>query len=170
MIFVLTRVFVSAAVLCVGCWASRADSPREPPRDHEVWSPGRHCVARAEAGASRIVVSRFIGRGKETLWTLPGYRSFFALADDCRTLVVIYDGANLLDLDDCKASTVVITFYENAREVRKFTLGELYPDLTALERTVSHFSWYRSAGWTGRRWTVETVDGRTLTFNGHSGR
>jgi len=106
----------------------------------------------------------------ETLWTLPGYRSFYALADDCRTLVVIFDGANLLDLDDCKASTVVFTFYENAREVRQITLGELYPDLTVLERTVSHFNWYRSTGWTSRGWTVESVDGRTLTFDDHPRR
>jgi hypothetical protein len=168
---VLARVLVSTAALCVGgSAASRADSPLEPPRNHEVRSPDGHCVARAEVGASRIVASRLVGGRAETLWTVPAYHRFYAVVDDCRTLVVIYEGANLLDLGDRNASTVVITFYESAREVRKITLGELYPDLAAIQRTVSHWNWYRSIGWAGGGWTVETVDGRTLTFNADSQR
>ena len=102
------------------------------------------------------------------LWTFPGHRRFYALADDCRTLVVIYDGGNLLDLDDRNASTVVVSFYEYAREVRKITLGELYPDLNVPVRTVSHWAWCQSTGWTSKGWTIKTVDGRVLTFNAHS--
>ncbi len=141
-----------------------------PPQDLEVSSPSGRCVARAEVAASRIVASRLADGRAETLWIFSGHQRFYALADDCRTLLVIYDCANLLNLDDRSASTVVFTFYENAREVRKVALGELYPDLTVLKHTVSHWLWYRSAGWTDRGWTVETVDGRTLTFNAHPQR
>src|SRR5262249_1337672 len=134
---VFARVLVSIAALWVGgSTPSHADSPLPPPRDHEVRSPSGRCAARAEVGASRIVVSRPAGGRTETLWTFRGYCDFDALADDCRTLVVIYGGANLLYLDDRDPSTAVIRFYDYAREVRKITLGELYPDLTVLARTV----------------------------------
>jgi hypothetical protein len=171
----MARVLVSSAILWAGGIAlSHADSPPRPPYDHEVKSPSGNCVARAEANASRIVGSRLAGRlaGRqtETLWTFPAYRHVYAVADDCQTLIVIYDGANLLGLNDRDPSTVIITFYESAREVRKVTLGEIYPDLAVLERTVSHWAWYRSTGWMGKDWMVETVDGRTLTFNARSQR
>jgi hypothetical protein len=69
---VLARVLVSAAALLVGGGApSHADQPLPPPRDLEVWSPSRHCVARAEVSTSRIVVSRLVDGRTETLWTFP---------------------------------------------------------------------------------------------------
>lgn len=170
-IHVLARVLVPGVALWAGASAlSYADVPPRSPFDHEVRSPRGKCIARAEAGASRIVAFRLAGRRREILWTLPGYHEFYDVADDCQTRAVIYDGANLLLLDDRDASTVVITFYESAREVRKITLGEIYPDLTVLQRTQSHWAWYQSTGWQGRDWTIKTVDGRTLKFNTHSQR
>lgn len=50
---------------------------------------------------------------------------------------------------------------------RKIALGELYPDFTVIKRTASHWLWYQSTGWKGGSWTVETVDGRTVTFDAH---
>src|SRR5262249_43183517 len=106
--------------------ASLADSPLAPPRDLEVRSPDGRCVARAEVAASRIVASRVVNGRTETLWTFQGYERFYAVADDCQTLVIIYSSANLLADNNRSPSTVVFTFYDNAREARKITLGELY--------------------------------------------
>jgi hypothetical protein len=165
---VSARVLVSATTLWIGCNAAlRADAPPSPPRDREVRSPSGQCVARAEVAAQRIVGFRLVNGRRETLWTLPEYRQSYAVADDCRILVVIYAGANELNLDDRYGSTLVFTFYENANEVRKITLGEIYPDLSVLNRTTSHWTWYESVGWVGKDWIMQTVDGRTLTFTVH---
>jgi hypothetical protein len=163
---VSARVLVSAITLWVyGNSMSRADAPPSPPQDREIRSPSGQCIARAEVAAQRIVGFRLVNRRRETLWTLLEYHQFYALADDCRTLIVIYGG--LLNLNDRYGSTVVFTFYENANEVRKITLGEIYPDLSILPRTASHWAWYQTVGWVDKDWIMKTVDGRTLTFTAH---
>ena len=158
-------------ICCAGAGtASLADSPLPPPHDLEVRSPNGQCIARAELRPSRIVVSRLSDGRVETLWTLPGYHRFYAVADGCHMLVVQYPGANLLNIMDDKPGTVVFTFFEDGKEVRKITLGNLYRDLSALKPTTSHWLWLRSAGWSGKNWTVETLDGRKLIFDFHPGQ
>lgn len=35
---------------------------------------------------------------------------------------------------------------------------------SVLPRTASHWVWMRGSAWSGRVWTVQTVDGRRLPF------
>jgi hypothetical protein len=95
---------------------------------------------------------------------VPGWHRVLLVGDDCRLLGIGYPGQNLLSLGDRDAATPVMTFHRDGAPMRVVRLRELYPDLVALRRTVSHWSWQRGSGWDGRRWTVHTVDGRMLTF------
>jgi hypothetical protein len=156
---------LSAALWLGSCTASLADSPLPPPEDLEVHSPNGQCVTKAEVNASRIVAFRIVDGRLEKVWTFPEYRRFYAVADDCRTLITFYPEGGRLTLQDRNSATVVFTFYEDAAEVKKITLGELYPDLGVLMRTASHWAWYRSARWVEGIWTVDTIDGRTVAFD-----
>ena len=154
------------AVLLLALAASQAhaDAPPSPPADQVVRSPNGRCTARADVASAQIRISGRTSSGEAVSWSVPGWHRVLLVGDDCRLLGVGYPGQNLLALDDLDAATPVMTFYSGHGPVRVVRLGELYPDLTVLPRTVSHWSWLRTSGWDGHGWTVQTVDGRVLTF------
>ncbi len=142
---------------------ARADSPPPAPAGVQVASPGGTCQAIAALNPARIVVQAR-SQPDRILWSLPFWDPNLVLADDCSVLGAGYDRGNLLVLSEKSPDTAVMTFYRDGQVARVVRLGELYPDLSVLPRTASHWSWLQWSEWSGRAWTVHTVDGRTLTF------
>ena len=158
-----TLSLILATLVAVGA-AAHADEPLPPPADYQVRSPDGRCIARAELANARVLVAPINDGGHQTLWSVPGWHRSLYVGNNCRVLGVGYDGANLLKLSDRGPDTPVMTFLLPQRVPQVVKLGALYPDMTVLPRTASHWLWYRGSRWDGRRWTVETVDGRVLTF------
>lgn len=144
--------------------SARADEPLLPASDAEVRSPNGRCAARALVAANRVEVSGRSPDGRAVSWIIPGWHRDLSVADDCCTVGVGYPGLNLLALGGRDAGTAMMTFVHAAGPGRVVRLGELYADLAVLPRTVSHWLWQSAAGWDGERWSVRTVDGRTLEF------
>ena len=143
---------------------AHADGPQPPAADQVVRSPNGRCAARAEVAAAQVTIGGRAPGGEAVFWTVPGWHRVLLVGNDCRLLGVGYPGQNLLALGDRDAATAVMTFHREGGPVRVVRLGELYPDLTALSRTVSHWLWHLGSEWNGSRWIVHTVDGRVLAF------
>src|SRR5690242_10987012 len=94
-------------------FAADADAPLPPQQDVDVRSPNGECVAHASLGEAQIIGFRLADGRERLLWSVAGYQRYFAISDDCGTLVVIYGGFNLLKLEDRRPSTVVLTFYKS---------------------------------------------------------
>lgn len=143
----------------------RADSPRQALANTLVHSPDGHCFARIDLKASRLTGGPVAAHTPMAIWQIEGSYPLVAIANDCESLVALYDGGNLLEPVDVAAGTVVMRLFVSGRLVRCIRLGELYSDPGALPRTASHALWYRDMGWQGRVWRVTTVDGRMITFD-----
>lgn len=155
------RGWGATLLLAVLATPARADAPSMPPADHTARSPDGRCVAHAELGRDRVIVSGAAGGAP---WIVPGWHRSVLVADGCRTIGVGYDGLSLLREGDLAAETPVLRFFHPDDPGRTVRLGELYPDLAVLPRTVSHRVLYRTTRWDGGAWTVETTDGRILRF------
>ena len=144
-------------------FAARADAPLPPPATVRTASPHGTCQAIAAVNPARIVVQAR-SQPDRILWSLPFWTPILVLSDDCSVLGAGYDRANLLTLSEKSPETVVMTFYRDGRTGRVIRLSDLYPDLSVLPRTASHWLWHQGTSWSGQSWTVHTVDGRTLSF------
>lgn len=160
-----------AAILCTLTWSAvaLADAPLRPPSRIEEYSSTRRYVAVADPKRDVIAVYRVDGHDRTELWTLSSWQRSFALADDGDHLVVCYSGGNLLSLDYTPTWTM-LRFYRRDALVRQWSLRELVPDLSKLQRTVSHYYWGRCLGFdeTGA-FRVETVDRGILRFSVQTG-
>lgn len=160
-----------APIVCAVAWSavSFADAPLPPPSQIAQWSSNRRYVAVADPMRDAVAVYRVEGPNRTELWSISPWQRSFQLADDGEHLVVCYSGLNLLSLD-YKPSWTMLTFYRRNALVRTWSLGELVPDLTKLQRTASHYSWGRCVGFdTAGAFQVETVDRGVLKFNAHTG-
>ncbi|HEY4253403.1 MAG TPA: hypothetical protein VGM87_19500 [Roseomonas sp.] len=124
-------------------------------------SPNGRCAAQASLREDRVTIAPVAGGAG---WSVPGWHRVLLVADDCRTLGIGYDGANLLRRPDRLPETPVMRFFHPDGPGRVVVLRQLYPDLAVMPATVSHWLLYRSSQWNGRDWVVETADGRVLRF------
>ena len=66
-------------------------------------------------------------------------------------------------------STPALVFYFDGTESRVFTVADLVKDLSALEHSMSHYSWGGSLRWANGGWDglvqVDTVEGQTIVFD-----
>lgn len=145
---------------------ARADSPLPPPTDHTVQSPNGRCTARASLREGRVIV---VPAGDGTGWSVPGWHRQLLASDDCRSLGVGYDGLNLLRRPDRLPGTPIMRFFHPDGPGRVVRLHQLYPDLTVMPATVSHWLPYRATHWNGQDWIMDTVDGRRLRFPARGG-
>ena len=128
-----------ALLLCVPL--AEADSPLPPPALVTRCSPNREHCATADPKADSIVVYRMRGAERaDTLWSVKGWRRVFELADGGQDLIVCLGGMNLLPVD-YSPDQEMLTFFHGGNIVRRVTLRELVPDLSRLQRTVSHYEW-----------------------------
>lgn len=66
-------------------------------------------------------------------------------------------------------STPAVIFYADGVPVRTYYVSDLVEDLSALQYSVSHYSWGGSLQWVDGGWNneieVQTVENKTITFN-----
>ena len=167
---VYSRRAVGVVLFLLPASAGMSDEPLEPRKDFAVDSPNGRCTAQAQLGPWRIVGLRREANRTVELWSIPEHRRFFMISDDCDSLVVIYDGGNLLNLEDNNPGTVVLTFYHAGQPGRRVRLGDIYSPSGGPMRTVSHWAWYTRIDWKEGLLVVETVDGRRIFFDPRSGQ
>ncbi|MEO7931833.1 MAG: hypothetical protein ABIT76_01610 [Chthoniobacterales bacterium] len=147
------------------------DSPIPPSEDQIIKSPNAKFEASITLEPPQTTVFDVSGAGqRQLLWSKPGFHRIAFLADDGRHLITVYGGANLIPLD-YSPGLVLLEFFDGPKLVRRVTVSEIMPDLSKLERSVSHYAW-------GNRWgldsegyfNVETVDLRRLKFDVSSGK
>jgi hypothetical protein len=149
-----------------------------PPPDSDIRSPSGACVARIDHGAQRIVVSNLSG---SQAWTAPGFSGRMlsppvVVADSCGFIGIGPPGNDMIGGADRRPQTVVLRFVGRDRRERLVRLGQIYPDLSVLPPRPGELHpdllpafadphvLHRGLAWDGRRWTVDTVDGRRVSF------
>ena len=158
-------VTLTIALLDGPAWA---DQPPGIPSPTICSLSGRICATRSATG---VTVWRKLPRGRQQpLWRVRPKGTRLFVADDGRSIVDFYNGANLLALD-AGPRTVMLTFHRPGRTAVRVSLGQIIRDISGLRRTVSHRSWASSFGYdAGGRFVVNTTEGRTFTFDPLTGR
>lgn len=154
-----------AALLTAG--PALADSPLPPPERFTACSPTRNLCADSDPALnSTRVTPQASGRDA---WLIPGWHRWLFPSDDGESVVVGYEGMNLVPAD-VTLSEPVLHFYNRGRLVRTVTLGQLYRRTSRLRRTVSHFAWVSTIGFNrSNQLVVELVNGEKVAFASRTG-
>jgi hypothetical protein len=106
---------------------------------------------------------------EDVLWTLPGWHRWLFVSNDGESVVVGYDGMNLVP-QNSTLDVPVLFFYHHGRLVRTVKLSDLYQRKSQLNKTASHFAWVRQASLNASgRLILELVDGRKAAFAAETG-
>jgi hypothetical protein len=155
-------------ILAIAVCAASADTPLPPPSKVTVSSPnGRiRAVSDPESSITRVEDAKL----HKVLWSLPDwYRSLF-VANDGKHVVTEYDGLNLLPTD-FRDNLVLLTFWREGKKIREVTVRDLFPDLSILQRTASHYAWCEDIGIDEQgRLKIERVDGKIFVFDVATGK
>lgn len=100
------------------------------------------------------------------LWKIPGWHRWLFVSDDGESVVVGYDGMNLVPLD-VTLDEPVLFFYHRGNLVRTVTLKDFYRSKSQLRRTVSHFAWGHVPGFNhANQLVIELNGGKKSGFLG----
>jgi hypothetical protein len=121
-----------------------ADAPLPPPEPNKDWSGNRRYETSSDPRGETTCTDL---KTKKELWKIPQWFRWSFISNDGVHLVTGFDGLNLIPLD-YKDDLVLLTFWENGKKTRDVTLGELIPDKSILEKTVSHYHWGSIKGFT----------------------
>ncbi|WP_295568987.1 hypothetical protein [uncultured Stenotrophomonas sp.] len=144
-----------------------ADAPLPPPERFTACSPARNLCADSDPALNSTRVTPHAS-GQE-VWLIPGWHRWLFPSDDGESVVVGYEGMNLVPVD-VTLSEPVLLFYHRGRLVRTVTLGQLYRRTSQLRRTVSHFAWVSTIGFNhSNQLVVELVNGDKVAFAAGTG-
>jgi hypothetical protein len=130
---------VAIGVAVFSLSTASADEPLPAPLTYTIRpAHTKACWAEVSVEDNALTVYRKTAKGREAVWSVPGWHRVADLADDCRSLMTGYDGQSLLA--DADPSTVLLRFYRDGKLLREYRLDELM-DPKRLRRTVSHFEW-----------------------------
>ena len=149
------------------CGPASADEPLRPPHLHTVCSAsGAFCTTSDPAQETTVVASS----SGEVLWSIPGWHRWLFVANDGESVVIGYDGMNLVPVD-VSLDEPVLFFYDRGDLVRTVRLGDLYQRRSQLRRTASHFAWAHIPGFNGSdQLIVELVNGKKVAFSAKTGK
>lgn len=144
-----------------------ADEPLRPPHLHtECSASGTFCATSDPAKEATLVASI----SGEVLWSIPGWHRWLFIANDGESVVIGYDGMNLVPVD-VSLDEPVLFFYNRGELMRTVRLGDLYQSKTQLRRTVFHFAWAHIHGFNGSgQLIVELVNGKEVAFSAKTGK
>jgi hypothetical protein len=164
----MRKYLAGCLLLCIVGTNVRADEPLAPPEVLTVCSLTKQFCAVSDPTES---ITRFSSqRSHKTLWSIPGWHPWLFVSDDGESVVVGYDGMNLVPVDVALTEPVLF-FYLRGTLVRTVTLGELYQRKSQLRRTVSHYAWVRDLGYNkANQLVVELVDGKRVAFSATTGQ
>ena len=170
-----TAILLFLSVFLLGSIAVRADEPLPPPADYEKYSANHKFKAVFDAEDKTTIVYRVEKNGKKEkntkLWEMAGWYRNTYLSNDGKNLVVVYDGANLLNLD-YKTDEVMISFYGEGNLINQIHLDQLLenPEPKNLEKTVSHYKWVQSYGLNQKElFEVNTPEKKQFLFSLETG-
>lgn len=141
-----------------------ADEPPRVPEAYTVCSQSGEFCAHLDP---RTALTRIFRAGQEShdLWTMKGWFRQAELADDGETLVVGYDGLNLLALD-YHEDDLILRIYRRGKLIRAVPLNEVIADFLSLERTESHYFWGHYVGFDeAGDYVIETVEDRLIAID-----
>jgi len=104
------------------------------------------------------------GRAPAELWKVDFFSSDVTLADDGRHLVAFGPWAS-------EMTDLAVAFYQDGKELKRYTVGDLIKDESRLFRTVSHFMWRayekKPSGLSedGNTFALPLIDGTTVVFD-----
>jgi hypothetical protein len=140
-----------------------ADAPLRPPAKYTVCSPNHAFCAVADPAVRSVSV--FARGSASPAWSLAAWHRQVFLADDGDHLVIGPPGLNLIPLDT-KLGDTLLVFMNRKAIVRVVPVGELFPSLSSLRRTASHYAWGEVVGMSARdQLVVKLVDGHRVAFS-----
>ena len=140
-----------------------ADAPLPPPAKYTVCSPNQAFCAVADPATQSVAVSAR-GAAKPN-WSLSSWHRQVFLGNDGDHMVIGPPGLNLISLE-AKASDPILTFMNRNAVVRVIQVGELFPKMSSLRRTASHYAWGNVVGISQNdQFIVQLVDGRRVAFS-----
>lgn len=163
---ILTRRLLQlslALALHVPCPPALADAPLRPPAKYTVCSPNQEYCAVADPAVPSVSI--FARGATSPTWSLaPWHRQVF-LANDGDHLVIGPAGVNMIPLE-AKLGDPLLIFMNRKATVRVVSVGDLFPKLSSLRRTASHYAWGEVVGVTSHdQLVVQLVDGRRVAFS-----
>src|SRR5262245_46981700 len=115
-----------------------ADEPLPPPAKYTVCSPDQAYCAVADPATHSVAV--FVRGTVKPVWSLSTWHRQGFLANDGNHMVIGPPGLNLISLE-AKPSDPLLTFMDRNAVVRIVSVGELFPGMSSLRRTASHYAW-----------------------------
>jgi hypothetical protein len=145
----------------------RADEPMPPPARTTTCSPSKTYCAVSDPASAKTTVSK---RGaKQTLWTIDGWHRWIFVSDDGESIVVGYEGMNLVPRD-VRMDEPVLRFYHRAKLVRSVRLRDLYRSKAQMQPTVSNYAWGYITGFNrANQLILELVDGKRIAYDPKTG-
>lgn len=161
------KVLITLVAALLAAGPALADSPLPPPERFTACSPTRNLCADSDPALnSTRVTPQASGRDA---WLIPGWHRWLFPSDDVESVVVGYEGMNLVQAD-VALSEQVLHFYNRGRLVRTITMGQLYRRTSQLRPTVSHFAWVSTIGFNrSNQLVVELVNGEKVAFASRTG-
>ena len=164
----MRKYLASCFLLCLVGANVHADSPLPSPEVLTVCSLTKQfCAVSDPTSNTTHVYSQF---SQKTLWSIPGWHRWLFVSNDGASVVVGYEGMNLV-AEDVELTQPVLFFYFRGELVRTVTLRDLYQRKSQLLHTVSHYAWVNSIGYNkANQLVVELVDGKRLAFTANNGQ
>lgn len=157
------RCLCLAAILFSLLDFARADEPLGPPERVITCSRSTAYCAESDPKTNRTKVFR--RENSTVLWSIKGWHRWLFVTDDGSSVVVGYEGMNLIPIDST-LNLEVLRFYKRGKLVRFVRLGDLYKNKSQLKRTVSHLAWMYSISINqANLLVVELIDGRKIKFD-----
>jgi hypothetical protein len=165
---IVKRHLAVGLLLLIACGRALADSPLPPPQALTFCSrTGTFC---AVSDPVEKITRISLQRSRKAHWSIPGWHRWMFVSDDGVSVVVGYQGMNLVPRDVAMDEPVLL-FYSRGKRVRTVTLGQLYRRKSQLIRTSSHLAWVRSIGFNkANQLVVELVNGNKVAFAAGSGQ
>lgn len=151
--------FAICLITALASLIAYADTPLAPSSNYDVRSPSGKFFARVDP---KFGVSVYSTGSTNGIWRLSKWFRQAFLADDGDHFISVHD--NLIP-KNFKNNLPLITFWNRDKKIRDVTVGELFPDTSALKSTVSHYNWGEVTGLTNMSLIVTRCDGKIARFN-----
>jgi hypothetical protein len=147
--------------------AAHADSPTPPPERLTSCSSTKSLCVLSDPDTNRTIASPNGANAKP--WMIPGWHRWLFVSEDGESVIVGYDGMNLVP-PDVTLKQPVLSFYNRGDLKRVITLGDLYNGVSKLQRTTSHYAWTEGIHLNkSNQLVIQLVDGKKAAFAANTG-
>jgi hypothetical protein len=155
--------FTLSVLLSATANRASADAPLPPPAKYRVCSSSESFCAVADPVSQSVSIYR---HGESTpVWSLRAWHRQVFIANDGDHLVIGPSGLNMIPVAT-RLRDPLFVFMDRKATVRVVSVGDLFPSLSSLRRTVSHYDWGHIVGISAHdQLVVDLVDGRRVAFS-----